>query len=328
MSAGRPVIFNAEPWRYSSEARAHLEGLGEVRDAPRGLDRAGLLVAAGDADVLIVRLGHQVDRKLIEAAPRLRAIVTATTGLDHVDVDAARARGVEVLSLRGETDFLEGIRATPEHTWALLLALVRHIVPAVQAVQGGQWDREQFRGHELAGKRLGLLGCGRVGRIVAGYAHAFGMRVAAYDPYQVDFPEHVERVEILAGLVARSNVLSLHVHLTEETHGLLNAPLLQQLPPGAFLVNTSRGELVDEQALVDALESGRLAGAALDVVAHERQPEARLSSPLLHYAATRHNLLLTPHLGGATFESMERTEVFMAQKLARFLGQEALVYAS
>lgn len=328
MRAGRSVILNAEPARYSSEARTHLEALGEVRDAPPGLGRAGLLAAVADVDVLIVRLAYQVDRELLEAAPRLRAIVTATTGLDHVDVTAARARGVEVLSLHGETEFLEGIRATPEHTWALLLALVRHIVPAVKAVQTGHWDREQFRGHELAGKRLGLVGRGRVGRIVAGYARAFDMSVAAYDPYQPEPAEGIERADTLAALARRSDVLSLHAHLTAETRGMVDAPVLEQLPPEAVLVNTSRGELVDEQALVDALESGRLAGAALDVVTHERQPASRLNSPLLRYAATRHNLLLTPHLGGATFESMERTEVFMARKLARFLGQEALAHVS
>jgi D-3-phosphoglycerate dehydrogenase len=311
-------ILNVEPAGYCAEARRVLAQCGTVVE--RELSRAELLAQLASYDVLIVRLAHQIDREVIDAGPRLRAIVSATTGLDHIDVATARSRGIDVLSLRGETDFLRGVRATAEHTWALLLALQRRIVPAAVAVRGGQWDRDALRGHDLDGKRLGIVGLGRIGRMVAGYGRSFGMEVAAHDPDAVEWPPDVKRHARLDDLLAQSDVLTLHVPLDERSKGCIGREQLALLPRGAVLVNTSRGEVVDEDALLEALESGTLAGAALDVVAHERRPEQRSRSPLLAYAATHDELLVTPHIGGATFESMEKTEVFMARKLLDLVG--------
>ena len=161
----RPRILNAEPDRYSPRARAALEEVGDVTE--QQLDRDGLARALPGYDALIVRRGHRIDAALMDAAPRLRAIATATTGLDHVDLKAARDRGVEVLSLRGESEFLRSTAATAEHTWALLLALTRRVPAAVAAVRRGEWDRDAFRGRELEGKRLGVIGLGRIGERVA-----------------------------------------------------------------------------------------------------------------------------------------------------------------
>lgn len=310
-------ILNAEPEGYSEEARAILRGLGRLDEGP--LDRARLLEVIGCYDVLIVRFGHEVDREVMDAGQRLRVIVSATTGLDHIDVEYARGRGIAVLSLQGEEEFLGTISATAEHTWALLLALVRRVPAASAAVRAGEWDRDRFRGRTLAGLRLGIVGLGRLGRMVAGYGRAFGMRVAAYDPWAEVWPEGVERREALPDLLTSSDVLSLHVPLNAETQGLLGERELALLPEGAVVVNTSRGELLDEAALVAALERGRLAGAALDVISGERDPGARARSPLLAYARSHDNVIVTPHLGGATGEAMAATEVFMAKKLANFL---------
>ncbi len=309
------VILNVEPKNYSAAARAILEDLGEVREGP--LTRAALLDALSDVDVLIVRLAHQIDAEVLDAAPRLRAIVSATTGLDHIDLQAAEARGVAVLSLRGETEFLRSIPATAEHTWALLLALVRHIPQAFASVLAGEWDRDRFKGHDLAGKRLGILGLGRIGEKIARYGRVFGMQVAAYDPYRADWPDGVARRATMADLLADSEVLSVHVPLNASTVRLLGADELRQLPRGALLVNTARGQVLDEAALLDALESGHLGGAALDVLWNERSGAAE--SPLAAYARAHDNLLITPHIGGATYESMAATEIFMARKLRRFL---------
>lgn len=311
-------ILNAEPEGYSEEARAVLRGLGRLDEGP--LDRGQLLEVVGFYDVLIVRFAHEVDRDVIDAGVKLRAIVTATTGLDHIDVEYAHSRGVEVLSLQGEREFLDSISATAEHTWALLLALVRRVPAASRSVRAGGWDRDRFRGRTLCGLRLGLLGLGRIGCMVARYGLAFGMRVAAHDPQAGAWPEGVERREALPDLLSSSDVLALHLPLKPETRGILGGRELALLPEGAVLVNTSRGELVDEAALVAALESGRLAGAAVDVIVGERDPEARARSPLLAWARTHDNVIVTPHLGGATREAMEATEVFMAKKLARVLG--------
>lgn len=310
-------ILNVEPVGYSEEARKILRSLGELFEA--SLDRNELIAQISDYDVLIVRLKHQIDREVIDAATRLKVIVTATTGLDHIDVDYARAKGITVLSLQGEREFLRTVSATAEHTWALLLALLRRIPAAFQSVLDGVWVRDQFKGHELRGKMLGLVGLGRVGRKVARYGFAFEMDVLAYDPFVEDWPEDVGKCSSLFELLRNSDVLSLHIPLNDHTVGLIDKKAFSNLPAGALLVNTSRGEIVDEYALVEALESGKLAGAAVDFLPGERDPARRLASPLLAYARTHDNLLITPHIAGATFESMEKTEIFMARKLEKYI---------
>ena len=313
-------ILNLEPDNYSAEASAILQSLGRVDSGP--LTRRELLERIGDYEIIIVRLAHQVDREMLDRAERLKAILTATTGLDHIDMAYAESKNITVLSLRGETEFLRGIPATAEHTWALFLALVRRIPSAFQSVLAGEWERDRFKGHDLAGKTLGILGLGRIGEMVARYGQAFGMRVIAYDPYRRDWLPGVERAGEMETLLRQSQVLCVHVPLNEETTNLLGAAELAQLPPGAVLVNTARGQVLDESALLNALESGRLAGAALDVICNERS-EGPNCSPLVQYARTHDNLLITPHIAGATYESMAATEIFMARKLKAFLeGQQ------
>ena len=315
-------ILNAEPHGYSDEARMILKLLGDVHERP--LKRAELVSELPDYDVLIVRLAHQIDRQMIDAGRRLKAIVTATTGLDHIDVEHARSCGIEVLSLHGETDFLRTVSATAEHTWALLLGLHRRIPQAVASVMAGSWDRDNFRGNELNGKRLGIVGLGRIGRKVARYGLAFDMEVAAYDPYVPDWPREVTRTSSLVDLLRRSDVLCLHAPLNQETFGMIGAGELALLPAGAILVNTSRGELIDETALVKGLERGHLGGAGLDFIIHERNQVKRRRSPLMGYARAYDNLLTTPHIGGATYESMAKTEVFMARKLMSFFNNQKM----
>lgn len=310
-------ILNAEPLNYSEDAHALLNQLGTV--VAKEMSRSQIIDELNAYDVLIVRLAHQIDREIMDAAPNLKVIVTATTGLDHIDLKYARSRGITVLSLQGETSFLRSITATAEHTWALLLGLLRQLVSASAAACSGNWDRDAFRGHELCGKRLGLIGLGRIGEMVARYGQAFGMDVGAYDPFINDWAEDVWQASALSDLLVRSDVLSLHVPLNAETTGMIGAPEMKSLPPGAVLINTSRGRLIDEAALLQALKSGRLAGAALDVIADERDADRRIDSPLLNFARKSKNLLITPHIGGATYESMAKTEVFMARKLVKFI---------
>ena len=308
-------ILNAEPEGYSPKAREILDTLGEVTEKP--LDRDGLLNAAAEYEVLITRFGHPMDKELFAAAPGLRALVSATTGLDHIDLEAAAVHGVTVLSLQGEMEFLEELSATAELTWGLLLSLLRRIPQAIDSVKEGGWDRDIFRGNELRGKRLGILGLGRLGRMVAEYGRAFGMAVAAHDPYVSDWSTGVDLRSAAEDLMEDTQVLSIHVPLNDETRGLMDGAMLARLPEGAVLINTSRGAVVDEAALLAALGSGHLAGAGLDVVAKELSGGP--SQAFLAYARAHDNLIITPHMGGATVESMEKVEVFMAQKLARFL---------
>jgi D-3-phosphoglycerate dehydrogenase len=309
-------ILNLEPDNYSTEALAILQSLGRVDGGP--LTRRELLERIGDYEIIIVRLAHQVDREIVGRTTRLKVIVTATTGLDHIDVAYAEAKNIKVLSLHGETEFLRSIPATAEHTWALLLALVRQIPAAFQSVLAGEWERDRFKGHDLAGKTLGILGLGRIGEMVACYGQAFDMRVVAYDPYRKDWLPGVERASSQSELLGQSQVLCVHVPLNEETENLLGAAELAQLPPGAILVNTARGQIIDEATLLSALEQGHLAGAALDVLGEERAADPNRSL-LVQYARSHNNLLITPHIAGATSESMAATEVFMARKLRAYL---------
>ena len=310
-------ILNVEPEGYSPKAREILDALGEVTEKP--LDRVGLLKAVAECEVLIIRFGHPMDKEIFGAAPRLRVLVSATTGIDHIDLEAAAAHGVTVLSLQGETEFLEGLPATAELAWGLLLSLLRRIPQAADSVKEGGWNRDAFRGHELRGRQLGILGMGRLGRMVAEYGRAFGMSVAAYDPYASDWPMGVELRSAAEDLMEDAQVISIHVLLNDETKGLMNGDMLARLPAGAALINTSRGAVVDEAALLAALESGHLVGAGLDVVADELSGGP--SQALLAYARTHDNLIITPHTGGATVASMEKAEVFMANKLMHFIAE-------
>ncbi|MCF8033682.1 MAG: hydroxyacid dehydrogenase [Desulfarculaceae bacterium] len=315
-------ILNIEPQDFSQAAHDKLAGLGELTEA--ALSREELLRELGGYEVLITRLGHYIDAEVLAAGPGLRAVVTATTGLDHIDLEAAAARGVEVLSLRGEYDFLDTVSATAEHTWGLLLALVRRIPAAHASVLGGQWDRDSFKGRELMGRRLGCVGLGRLGRKVAAYALAFGMEVSAYDPAPRKWVDGVERRASLDELLAESEILSLHPPYNDHTHGMIGPRELALLPEGAVLINTARGGLIDEAALLDALNSGRLAGAALDVLAGEPD-HGQGDSPLIAHARAMGNLIITPHVAGATTESMAKTELFMAAKLEAWLRAQGLL---
>jgi len=312
-----PKLLVAEPAGFSAEALDLLAR--HARVDCRDLDREGLLRAVGDAEILWVRLRTRIDREVFEAAPRLRVLVTNTTGLAHVDLGEAARRGVLVLSLRGEKEFLKSIRATAELTVGLALALLRGIPSAARHVRSGGWNRDLFRGRELFEKTVGVVGYGRLGEIVGHYLLAFGATVLAADPNR-----DAASVEPGVGLVPldellrRSEVVTLHVNLDSGTARFFGRRELALMRPGAVLVNTARGELVDEEALLEALESNRLAGAALDVLADERSGGMG-EHPLVRLSRTHPGVLVTPHIGGNTVESGPRTELFLARKLAALL---------
>ncbi len=312
-------ILNAEPDGYASAASQILSEVGHVDH--RAVDRSELLADIAKYDAVIVRLGHRIDRAVFKAAPRLLAVATATTGLDHIDVDEATRRGVAVVSLKGETEFLRSIPATAELTWGLILALTRRIPEALDAVRRGRWCRDACIGVDLYGRTLGLVGCGRVGEKVARYGLAFGMRISAFDPFRHTLPEGVHSCSSLLALARESDIVSVHVPFSLETKNLIDGDFLAAMRPGAYLVNTSRGGVVCEAALVEALDTGRLAGAALDVLTNERGLLAGGRHAVTQAMQARANLLITPHIGGASMESMRATEVFIAGKLRALLAQ-------
>jgi len=311
-------ILNAEPDSYCAEAAAIIHSLGTVDF--KALNRDQLLDCIADYDVLIVRLGFQVNREVFSHAKKLKIIVTATTGLDHIDLAAAKEFGVTVLSLRGEVDFLRSIPATAELTWGLLLSITRNLPQAYHSVLNGQWDPEAFRGYDLAEKKLGILGLGRIGEKIARYGLAFDMQVCMVDIDKTKTAPGVNRMDTMQDLFTWADVISIHVPLNETTQNLVGMNELSQMKDG-YLINTARGDVLNEQDLIMALEKGYLRGAAVDVIQHERGLENN-PSPLINYAKTHPNLIITPHIGGASFDSMASTEIFMANKLKNHLDNK------
>ena len=309
-------ILVVEPEGYPPKAIEILREVGEVLLCDRPEDPRAILASMS---ALAIRLKYKWDPQLLASAPDLKVIATATTGLDHIDLRTAEARGIKILSLKGETEFLKTITSTAEHTWGLLLALLRHIPQAHYSVTNGEWNRNLFFAKELRGRTLGIVGLGRIGHMVARYGLVFGMRVVAYDPTQTEWITEVERIENLPVFLGECDVCTIHIPLTSENDRFIGAREISELKEGALLLNTSRGGILDERALLDNLKNGHLAGAALDVINNEYATDDPLRRELIEYAATHSNLIITPHIGGASHDALERVEIFMAQKLALFL---------
>ena len=300
------------------EAKAPLEEVAEVTYLPPSHDALVEVIPGYDA-----YFGHihvRVDRPVIERGTRLRAIATPTTGTDHIDLDLARRRGIEIICIKTEYALLDTFTATAELAWGLLIACVRELPTAVARAHSGHWDRDLFTGHQLSGKTLGILGYGRLGKMVAEYGKAFRMRVIVCDIKEFSAPG-VEQVDFDA-LISESDVLSLHLHLTPETAGILSREAFARMKRGVVIINTSRGALIDEAAFLDALESGKVSAAGLDMI-HGEWDEHLERHPLIHYAATHRNLIITPHIGGSTVESNRDARLFTARKLAEYLRRTA-----
>ena len=264
-----------------------------------GKSREELDAALTTAEALIVRSETKVTAEMIAKAPNLKVVARAGIGVDTIDVAAATKRGIAVMNAPGANTV-----SAAEHAIALLLSLLRHIPEAAETMKQGGWDRKRFEGSELRGKTLGVVGLGRIGGYVAQVAHAFGMTIIAYDPFVA--PQRAVELQArllpIEQLLQEADIITLHVAHTDETRHLLNAQRIKLMKPTAFLVNTARGELVDEQALVLAVKEKRIAGAAVDVFAEEPLPK---DSPLRGLE----RVLLTPHLAASTSEAQKRVAI-------------------
>lgn len=270
---------------------------------------AGQLTAdLKDADALIVRSATNVTRELIDAAPQLRVIARAGTGVDNVDVDAATERGIVVMNAPGANSI-----SVAELAIALMLALSRGIPAADAAMKNGVWDKKRLTGAELRGKTLGIVGLGRIGQEVATRARAFGMTTIAHDPYLSEQVAQTLGISLLSfdGLCAAADYISLHLPATPETRHLLNKESLARCKAGVRIVNTARGELIDEEALLGAIESGAVAGAALDVFEKEPPKDWRLVS--------HRQVVATPHIAASTVEAQELVGTETATAVRDFL---------
>ena len=281
-------------------------------DVATGLDEAALQQRIGDYDALIVRSKTRVTAPIIAAGNRLKVIGRAGIGVDNIDVEAATEHGIVVFNTPDEN-----ATTTAELAFGHLLSLSRHLPQADRSVRKGEWTPKNFVGAELAGKTIGVIGFGTIGRIVTRRCLAFRMRVLAYDPYVVPEVVHETGAEPadLDALLAQADFVTLHCPLNEATTNLINAPRLSQMKAGARLINCARGGLVDETALAEALRSGHVAGAAFDVYAKE-PPSA---SPLFEFD----NVVLTPHLGASTEEAQQAVSLKIAENVASFLATGA-----
>jgi D-3-phosphoglycerate dehydrogenase len=271
--------------------------------APGGMSRADVLAAIPSADALVIRSATTADAELLAAAPNLKVIARAGVGVDNVDLPAATRQGIVVMNTPDGNTI-----ATAEHAFGLMLALARHIPDSEISMRGGKWDRKSFMGVELRGKTLGIIGFGRIGRAVAKRALAFEMTVITADPYiAADVAEDfgVELVD-LDTLYARADFITLHSVITDETRGMINAASLSKMKRGVRIVNAARGALIDERALAEAIASGQVAGAALDVYSAEPPPA---DHPLVGLPGVVH----TPHLAASTADAQINVAIDAAQ---------------
>lgn len=268
-------------------------------DVAKGLSPEELEQRIGGYDALIVRSSARATADVIAAADKLKVIGRAGVGVDNINIPAASERGIVVMNTPGANTV-----ATAEHTMALLLALCRNVPQAVQSLREGRWDRKQYKGVEIREKTIGIVGLGRIGRRVARRCRAFGMEVICYDPYLSDERAHQMRIErvSLDDLLQRSDFITLHAALTPKTTGIIDKQAIGKMKPGVRIVNAARGALIDEQALIEGIEAGIIAGAALDVLSQE---PADPDNPLLHMD----NVVVTPHLAASTQEAQRQVGI-------------------
>lgn len=315
MTDSRPCVGFVGPDLALDTVR---DALGDcVELVPIDVDAAALRSALPTLDGLVEATTRlPLDAAAFASASRLRIVSVAGTGDAHIDRDAAAAHGVVVRSLLEDPALLETLEPTAEHTWALLLTCARRITEASEHVLAGGWERERFPGMLLSGRTLGILGLGRLGRKIAGYGAAFGMLVIAHDHTDPPTPPDGVTMVDRDTLFATADVLTIHIPLNASTRGLVDRRLIGLMPPGAILVNTSRGAVLDEAALLDALRDRTIRGAALDVLANE--PPAP-EDPLVTLAKTDSRLLITPHLGGYVPEVLRTVCAHAATKVRTHL---------
>jgi D-3-phosphoglycerate dehydrogenase len=299
--SARPVVLIAEKL-----APSVIDVFGdevEVRHVD-GTDRSALLSAVADADALLVRSATKVDAEVFAATTKLKVVARAGVGLDNVEVPAATARGVLVVNAP-----TSNIVSAAEHAVALLLSLARRIPAADSSLQGGEWKRSSFSGVEISGKTVGVVGLGKIGQLFAQRLAAFGTELVAYDPYISPARAAQLGIELLDldELLARADVISIHLPKTPETKGLIGADQLAKTKPGVLIVNAARGGLIDEQALADAVRDGQVGGAGVDVFVEE----PTTSSPLFGLP----NVVVTPHLGASTGEAQDRAGTDVARSV-------------
>ena len=300
--------------QFSKKAICALEVVGKVELFDE--DKNNLADFLSDKDVIFVRLKYFLGEGLLSSAKQLKYICSPTTGHNHLDVEYLDARGIQLISLKGETSFLNTIRATPEHTFGLVLSLLRNYKLAFCDNQKSFEDRELFKGYEIYQKKIGIIGLGRVGRIISEYFLCFGASVDFYDTLDVEYSDQINKIDSLDVLINNNNVIILCASYSDENIAMIGKNQLN-LMQDKYFINTARGELVDENYLLQKVESDHFKGLAIDVLSGENGSH---KLDMIRGLSKSKNIIITPHIAGATYESMSRTEEFIANNLIKALG--------
>lgn len=317
----RPDILVTVDLSMCPDALETLRAVGDVTYLPKPT-RAQLLEHLPACDAYMGHVYNPIDRELLDAAPRLKVLCTCSTGTDHLDTEAVKQRGIHLIALTHEYELLDRFTATAETAWTLLLACRKRLPRQFQRVKDGEmWVHPDMPlPEQLSEQTLGVVGCGRLGSMVCGYGVGFRMRVISYDPNKsIDIPG-VEQVDFDT-LITDADVISLHVHLRDDTLHMINRDTIARMKPGVTIINSARGELIDEDALLDALASGHVGAAGLDVIRDEWDPN-RAQRPIIEYARTHDNLVMTPHIGGLSRTSITMARRFIADKLSQYLTKK------
>lgn len=277
-----------------------------------------------DISVIFAPLGYFFGEDIFSVSPNLKVVATNTTGVPHIDVERAASRGINVISLKDEKEFLDTITPTAELTMGLIINITRNMVPAMKSVLNGKWSRWEFGGQAMLSRMsLGIVGLGRLGKMVARYATAFGMKVSYYDPFITHNAEwSYKRIESIEQLVSQVDIITVHIPMNGENRHFFNEAVFCKFKKGSYFINTARGEVVDSQALIEALGKGIIKGAALDVLDGEFEPgfsNKVLSHPLVKYAQTHDNLIITPHIAGSTEDAWYLTQRHVIEQTIEYM---------
>lgn len=288
----------------------------DLEFVPEGT-REQLIKGIRNADAYMCSLRIRVDAEILDACERLRLVATNSTGTDHLDLALLEARQIEVISIKEERELLRNLTSTAELAFALMLTCVRHLPECFSASRDGRWERQRLAGRELKGKTVGIIGLGRLGSMMAEYARAFRMTIIAHDPAP-SCPQPEVRLVGLDDLLRESDIITLHVHLNERTRMMIGPREMALMKPGVCLINTSRGGLIDEAALIREMESGRIVAAGLDVIDGEWN-EDKYNHQLIAYSRRNPHLYITPHVGGTSREAVRQTVRHVFGKAVKFL---------
>tara|TARA_B100001287_G_C22682732_1_gene531418 strand:+ start:1276 stop:2244 length:969 start_codon:yes stop_codon:yes gene_type:complete len=315
-------LLNTEPSRLSENSRNKLSKFTFLDEYEA--DKNYLIKNIDKYEALLIGLRLKIDTNILKKAKNLKYIISPTTGLNHIDIEYALIKGIKIISLKDEIEFLENITATAELTWGLILSLVRKINEANKSVINNKWNRDLFKGLELKGLTLGIIGYGRLGSMVAKYGDAFDMKVVVND-IKTNIISKYKQITT-DELLRISDIISLHIPSNKNNINFLNKNKLSKIKKGSIFINTSRGDIVDEDFLYELLKSNHLAGLGLDVLSDEfsGKKDWLEKNKLKKFAEKNENVIITPHIGGLTHQSVEKANNFIIDKFKNFVKDKTI----